>query len=148
MPHLTLDVGTNGPILNVMVGVSEARAVALAAARQPIPRLVATSALVDTGASHSCVDPSIVRDLGLTPTGSVEVTAPSGDGHPRIAEQYDVSLTIPAGIGESPLIFPTLPVFCSDLHNSGAFNALIGRDVLASCLLSYNGRTGLFTLAY
>jgi hypothetical protein len=46
------------------------------------------------------------------------------------------------------LLLPTLAVFCSDLHASSAFDVLLGRDVLASCLLSYNGQSGLFTLAY
>lgn len=148
MPHVTLDIGLNGPTLNVLIGVSEGRARALAAAGRPIPNLIATSALVDTGASHTCLDVWITKALGLDPTGQVEVNAPSADGDPRPADQYDVSLVIPAAIGESPFVLPTLAVFCSDLHATSAFDVLLGRDVLASCLLNYDGRSGQFTLAY
>ena len=148
MPHLTLEIGPNGPLVNVMVGVSDALAAALAAAGQPIPALIATSALVDTGASHTCMDPSLMRELGLTPTGRVKVTAPSGEATSHQADQYDVSFVIPAAIGETPLIFPNIPVFCSELRNRSAFDVLIGRDVLEGCLFSHNGATGLFTLAY
>ena len=36
----------------------------------------------------------------------------------------------------------------SKLFNQQGFHALIGRDVLAGCILTYNGAIGLFMLAY
>ena len=148
MPQLALNISPNGPVINVLIGVSEARASALAAAGQPVPGLVGASALVDTGASHTCIDPRIMAELRLTPTGLVEVTAPAATVPSQTAEQFDVSLTIPAGIGDAPLIFPALPVFVSNLHDGAAFDVLLGRDVLAACRLTYNGRVGIFTLTY
>lgn len=147
MPHFTLNIGPDGPVLKVLIGVSEVRAAALSDPDHLVPNPVAVNALLDTGASHTCLDPSVVKDLALSPTGSVSVTAPAAGAVTQTADEYDVSLWIPAAIGEAPLVFPTLPVFCSELHHSG-FRALIGRDILADCLLAYNGRTGLYTLAY
>jgi hypothetical protein len=41
-----------------------------------------------------------------------------------------------------------LAVLCAELFQPQGFHALIGRDILARCLFTYNGDTGLFTLAY
>jgi len=144
VPHLTLQVTQSGPILSAAVGVSEARAAALTAADQPIPPLVPIRALVDTGASCTCVDPSVLAALSLTPTGSVSVNTPSTGATPHSADQYDVGLAIPNG---TPLVLQTIPVVAAELLPQG-FHALIGRDILDQCLLVYNGKIRLFTLAF
>jgi hypothetical protein len=64
------------------------------------------------------------------------------------AEQYDVSLLIPSAQGHPPLVHLTIAVTKSHLHAGEGFHALIGRDVLKSCVLKYDGVNGLFTLAY
>jgi hypothetical protein len=35
-----------------------------------------------------------------------------------------------------------------ELFESAGVDALIGRDILAMCILTYNGDTGQFTLAF
>ena len=130
-----------------MIGVSEARRAALTAAHEPIPNLVNFRALLDTGASSTCVDPSILQPLNLTPTGSAPVETPSTGGVPVEAPQYDVSLILPAGSNKIPLVIGNLGVICLALASLG-YHALIGRDILAQCIYLYNGSTRLFTLAY
>jgi hypothetical protein len=46
------------------------------------------------------------------------------------------------------LLHLTIPVIAADLLVRQGFHALIGRDILAGCYLMYDGKTGLFTLAY
>jgi hypothetical protein len=104
-------------------------------------------ALVDTGASSTCVDPSVLTALSLTPTGVVLLNTPSTGGTPHQAEQFDVALIIPAPVGPA-LIFRTIPVVASELLASQGFHALVGRDILDQCLFSYNGSIKLFTLAF
>jgi hypothetical protein len=43
--------------------------------------------------------------------------------------------------------FYSVPVIESDLTGQG-IGALIGRDLLAKCLLVYDGQAGVFTLAF
>ena len=149
MPHFTLQISPQGPILLVYIGVSQARQAALAAAGQQIPQPVPIQALIDTGASGTCVDPSVLSMLGLTPTGVVSVNTPSTGNQPHIAQQYDVSLVIPGGLPTHPqLWFANVPVIAAQLLVAQGFQALIGRDILADCLFTYNGQTGQFTLAY
>lgn len=149
MPHFTLQISANGPILMAYIGVSHARRAALIAAKQPVPNIQQIQGLVDTGASCTCVDPSVLNALGLSPTGQASVNTPSTGNTPHTADLYDVSVFVPGSDpGQRALVVANIPVMCSELLQSQGFHALIGRDVLADCLLNYNGDEGTFTLAY
>ena len=149
MPHFTLQLMPDGPMVNAVVLVSMARQTALTAAGVPIPNHVQIRALVDTGASATCIDPSVLQSLGLTPTGSTMVNTPTTGSTPVQIDQYDVSILVPgATAAHTPLIFNNIPVICTELLAAQGFHALIGRDILSQCLLTYNGDLGQFTLAY
>ncbi len=131
------------------IGVSKARHGALTTAGQPIPSLVQIQALVDTGASCTCIDPSVLNSLGLTPTGIVTVNTPSTGTQPHTALQYDVSILIPGALPTHvPLIVDNIAVVAAQLLAAQGFQALIGRDILAQCLLTYNGQMDEFSLAF
>jgi predicted aspartyl protease len=131
-----------------LIGVSQARRNALVVGQQPIPNAVQIQALVDTGASGTCIDPSVLNQLGLTPTGKTLVNTPTTGTQPASADTYDVSLTIYAVENQPPLIQHTIPVIASELLAGQGIHALIGRDILRGCLLMYDGANGLFSLAY
>jgi predicted aspartyl protease len=115
---------------------------------QAVPSLVRITGLVDTGASCTCIDPSVLQSLSLNPTGVATVNTPSTGTTPATADQYDVSIVIPGAIPtHAPFIVQNIPVLASVLMPQG-FQALIGRDVLSECLLTYNGIMEQFTLAY
>jgi predicted aspartyl protease len=136
-------------MLNAVVGVSNARRTALLSTQQAVPNAIPIRALVDTGASGTCIDPSVLDALGLTPTGSTQVCTPSTGTSSHTADLYDVSLFIPgANQTQPPLTIANLPVMSAQLLVSQGFHALIGRDILARCLMTYNGVLGQFTLAY
>jgi len=147
MPHFTLQIANNGPVLVAVLNVTQSRASALAAAGQPVPPMQRLSALVDTEASCTCVDPEIIQTLGLTPTGSTTILTPSTGATGHTTDQYDASLQIYHTTEESPLSIPVIAIVASVLRVQG-IDALIGRDVLKYCLLSYNGQSGFFTLAF
>lgn len=148
MSHFTLQIGSDGPVLNVLIGVSQAKADALTKANQPVPKAVPIRALVDTGASCTCIDPAVFTALSLTPTGSVAMFTPSTGATPHQADQYDISLLIPPAVPtDFPFVIRTLQVTASDLKIQG-IQALVGRDILAGCVLNYNGTMGFFTLAF
>jgi len=147
MPHFTLPILPNGPLLDAFVGVSDARRTTLLSLNQTVPNPFQIRALVDTGASGTCVDPIVMVSLGLTPKGQVQMCTPSTGSTPHVADQYDVSIFIPCA-SSPPFVRKTVGVACVELLASQGFHALIGRDVLRSCLLTYNGATASFTLAY
>ena len=146
MPHLTLQVAPGGPIIDVAVGVSRARSQALQASGHPVPNPVQVRALVDTGASCTCIDPSVLASLGLSPTGVAAIHTPSTAQKPHSANQYDVSLVLLHP--KLSLTFHTVPVVEAHLSAVQGIQALIGRDLLSNCLFVYDGQSGRFTLAF
>src|SRR5205809_234423 len=141
MPYFTRQVAPDGSLMvAAFVGVSQARRQALTQAGQPVPNNVQIQAMVDTGASCTCIDPVVLTQLALAPTGIVQISTASTGESPIAADQYDVSITIPCAPGHPPLAHVTIPVIGSQLAFQG-FHALIGRDVLSGCLLTYDGLT-------
>lgn len=147
MPFFTLQVSPAGPIVEAFVGVSAGRMAALQQLRQSVPAPQHIRALLDTGASHTCIDPIVLQALALQPTGQVQVHTPTTGGTPAVCNQYDISLLIPAPNG-LPFSVPTTAVTEHELFNAQGFHALVGRDVISRCVLIYNGQLNLFTLAY
>ena len=147
MPHFTLPVMQTGPMVDMRVSVSAARYEALTLANIPIPPPQTIRALVDTGASCTCMDPMIFIALSLQPTGSIPMLTPSTGSTPIDADTYDVGIVVPSG-NQPALLIPSMAVSASELFVAQGFHALLGRDILSRCVLNYNGSTGLFTLAY
>jgi hypothetical protein len=128
----------------VIVGVSEPRKQALIAASQAVPNPIQLRALLDTGASHTCVVRGTIAPLGLSPTGQGQMSTPSTGSAPAACDVYDVSLIIihPA---LSKLISAMPIIECGPL--AGPYEVLLGRDLLAHCLLVYNGPSNAVSLA-
>ena len=102
--------------------------------------------LVDTGASCLCIDPSVVQQLTLQPTGTGQMISPTTGAIPKDVPVYDISIKIPCK-DLTPLDFNSVPAMESILLNQG-FSVLIGRDILSRCLLIYDGAAQIFTLAF
>jgi len=148
MPYFTLRTLGFGPVLVCFVGPSKEREGILKVAEMSVPDFEEVRALIDTGASCTCVDPSVLRKLGLSPTGQVGVYTPSTSSTvPHEADQYDISVHIPAPDHAPPLVFQNLPVIGAELSHQG-YDLLIGRDILNACLFIYDARCSAFTLAF
>jgi len=130
------------------VGVSQARRAALTTAGWAVPDFIQTRAMIDTGASCTCVDASILQQLGIPPTGSVAVRTPSTGTIPHMVNQYDIGFFV---LFDNPpkslYAAQTLAVVESTLAPQG-FQALIGRDILATAQFVYNGSAEFYTLSF
>jgi hypothetical protein len=145
MPVLTLQLDQDGPIIRLLVGVSAPRETALKQANQPVPQPVAIRALLDTGASCSCIVASALTPLALQSTGTAQVNTPSTGNVPMSCSQYDVSLTVLHP--HVNFLIPAMPIVeCQSL--SGNYQALLGRDFLALALFVYDGPADRFSLGY
>ncbi len=147
MPFFTLQTSPAGPIVDAFVGVSAGKVAALQQAQQQVPPLQRIRALIDTGASGSCVDPMVLTALGLQATGQVAVHTPTTGSTPAMCSQYDVSILIPAQ-NALPFQIPTTAVTEHEFFKAQGFHALLGRDILSRCIFIYNGQLRLFTLGY
>jgi hypothetical protein len=124
-------------------------------ARMPIPQPLSIIALLDTGAERTCVDPSVVARLGLPISGGGFSAAPGVGVGPAVFGGSTFGFTYEAGLvilhpvtkPPSNLVVPELEVDSLPLAAFG-IEAVIGRDVLAGCVLVYNGPSGSAILAY
>lgn len=147
MAHFTRAIEQSGPLLNALLTLSVPGAQALRKEGKPVPRGFLAKGLVDTGASCTSVDPSVVEALGLRPISRVPMITPSTGPEPIMVDQYDIGVAIYSTEEEAPLRVDALPVCGTPLINQG-FHVLIGRDVLARCLLFYNGATHQYSLSF
>jgi predicted aspartyl protease len=135
-------------MVDAAVMISSAREKVLQDAGQNVTSPRTIRGLIDTGASISCVNPTVLTALGLTPTGEAEIHTPSTGQTSVRVDTYDVRIAILAGrAGDLHFISETIQVTATDLTAQG-IDALIGRDILKSCIFNYNGADGFFTLSY
>jgi hypothetical protein len=59
-----------------------------------VPPPVIVRALIDTGASCTCLDPLVIAKLGLAPSGTVQVHTPSTAGSAVTCNQFDVAVGV------------------------------------------------------
>jgi hypothetical protein len=147
MPILSFQIDQAGPIINAAIGVSAPRIMALQKAGLAVPPPVIVRALLDTGASCTCIDSAVIAKLGILPSGIVQVHTPSTGGTPRSCNQFDVSLFVLMDGNQVHVPSSVIPVIESDLSQQG-IQALIGRDVLNQGVLHYDGLQHCATLAF
>lgn len=147
MTHFSNGITTQGPLLTVLIGVSQPRLLAIKAAGHLAPNTILASMLIDTGASLSCVCSSIVRSLGLTPTGTIDVYTPSTGQNAVSVGTYDIGMIISGLTPQDVHTIPSLSVTENDFTGQG-IHGLLGRDVLSRAHMFYNGRENVYFLAF
>ncbi len=111
---------------------------------ETIPSPATGFALIDTGATRSCVDSRIISDLGVNPIGVVSLGTANGLSQHNLypakfrfpVTKFDIEFSSVVGVDLMGQSIGKLQMI-----------ALIGRDVLSHCLLVYNGAQGNFSLA-
>jgi hypothetical protein len=149
MPTVSDAVGRDGPLVRVELGISTASRRRLRTAKSPIPQSLTLTALIDTGAEITCIDPRIVGRLSLQPGGSYAPINAPGLGGLVFPDSYDIDLTVlhPSGIPADHMVVSDLEVADVSL-NVFRIDVLLGRDVLALCDFNYLGRASQFALTY
>lgn len=129
-----------GPILPVLLSVSEEVLQTLMTEGKPIPEPVTGLALIDTGATRTCVDETAARKAGLPTRGTAKMASAS---HP----EHEVPLFAGRIVMDGATI-NTPTAMGADLSGFPGLVALIGRDMLQNCLFVYDGNAGSISLAF
>lgn len=137
-PQITLL--NKGPLIQVSVGLEQNLAEQLIQQGQVIPAPQSGLGLIDTGASVTCVDDALARNLNLPVIDVVQMTSASHAAIPQ--NVYPIQLEI---IGY-PIKINVPRAMGANLSAQGIV-ALIGRDFLQHGTLFYNGFTGAITLS-
>ena len=105
-----------------------------------VPEPITGLALIDTGATLTCVDETAARQVGAP---VIDVTKMSSTSDTDVdANVYPISFLL-TGL---PTMLNTHRAIGADLQAHDLI-LLIGRDLLQFCTLHYNGPNGAFTLA-
>jgi hypothetical protein len=145
MAILTGKPGRQGAIVKVKVMQSEGRVAALKKAGRPFETPIVIFGLIDTGASSSVLDYRIVSHMKPEFRGPVSVQTPTTGSGFLTRDSYDVTLAF--GEGQPDPLTITVLAIEADLITQG-FDALIGRDVLSRCMLTYDGPANGFSLRW
>ncbi len=101
-------------------------------------------ALVDSGASNTCISKRIVAEIGLSPTGKVPVAGVHGST-PTNTYQFGVGFLFPQRQESTGALVGDLSVHLIDgteFSNEGCgFDVLLGRDIICkgSMQMSFDG---------
>jgi predicted aspartyl protease len=144
---LTLEADPRGrAIIEVFLTASVPRVAAMEALGERPPSPISVRALVDTGASRTNVQKSVLEQLGLEPIGEESVHTASTAGSPRAMSAYTSQLFL-AGVPAGQIATDLRVVEAEDLSALGV-EMLLGVDILNRCLLFFNGPEGRFTIAF
>jgi hypothetical protein len=147
VPYFTSHFQAGAPYVNLVVAPSLSRVQALQESKLPVPQPLPVRGLIDTGAAMSTIDTDLVQSLGLESTGSTSVHTAATGMPPQPTSTYDIQIVIVGAFPSQSFTLPLLPVTEASLKAYG-FHVLVGRDVLAHCLFVYDGRAGIFSLAF
>ena len=129
-----------GPRLQVTLSPLEAQTKAIADRGEPLPNPISGVALIDIGALCTCIDQKAAEAAGLAVVDSGFMTSATHEN--ELVPVYAARLDI-AGIPEN---VEAKRAYGAMLEPQGLI-ALVGRDLLASCILVYNGPDGSFSLS-
>ncbi len=129
-----------GPCIQVTISVATSIAEQLLQQGIAVPPPMPGLALIDTGASTSCIDAEIAQQLKLPVIDVVHMASASHTSipqniYPAVIEVVgtNIKINVPRAIGAS-------------LAPHG-LSALVGRDFLKQCTFFYNGVIGEITLS-
>jgi predicted aspartyl protease len=128
-----------GPLVDMKVWVGTPVEQAIRKAGGKVPDPVPCKRMIDTGATGSVIQPTLVQQLGLQPIGVVNISTPSSESIP--CYQYSVRLIFPNNVIVEAIAIQA-PLKGQQIH------CLVGRDVLAHGVLVYTGYINQFTLSF
>ena len=132
-----------GAVLPVKVGVPKVLRDVLAKKNETPRPPMTVQALIDTGASRTCISPDICQKLNLKPHGVGKMLTV---GEPTFADVYNIYMDIEMGPGNFVVLDPIM-VFAPSLAGAGNFQCLIGRDILAGASFTYLGYVNMFSFS-
>lgn len=133
------DLQTSGPIIQGFIGPSREliSTFGVDAVAAPIP----VSALVDTGAAITVVTPELVALLALKSVGAVSLHTPT-TVEPVLCRQFHVNIYLSREFAIENIVVVEAAL------TGQPFQCLIGRDILARGLFTYDGVANRFKLTF
>ena len=133
-----------GPFLEAQIHLPQPLINLLTSQGQTLPAPKPGIAIIDTGATRTCVDQQILTSLNLNPVGVMSLGTAAGPTQNYIYAAR-IEFTTIHMVLDSTVIGVSLQ---GQNVNGQPVIALIGRDLLRRGLFVYSGTGGFFTLAF
>jgi hypothetical protein len=146
MPVVTRSLVSDGAVVELSVGVHEARRAMLQKHTLPVPSRIRVTAQLDTGTPVSAIAPHVLQRLNIQPIDTVPLRTTSPTGEPVGFNVYPLSLALVAPDGEK--LLPLVEVIECAFDPTEGIQAILGWDVRKHCLFAYNGPADSFSLGF
>lgn len=130
---------SGGLVMEMAIGIDDVTAKSLPS-RTPAPSPVIVKGLFDTGCTITSIDQSLVTNLGLKTRGFAQTATANGV---TTTSQHLVSINFPGTHLSGRLVHSVQAVNLTDQP----FHVLIGRDLMATWSITYNGPSGFVSIA-
>ena len=131
---------SRGPVVQVSLSLAEPLAEQLLLKGEMIPEPIAGFALIDTGASSTCIDEVTAQKLGLPVVDRIKIASASHDAMEMNAYPTMISFI------SAPIKINATRAIGVNLNNQGII-VLLGRDMLRKFIMFYNGPSGELTIS-
>lgn len=138
--HPRVALAKRGPVIQANASLSGSFEAQLQERGEQSPDPVSGFALIDTGASGTCIDEAVAQQLNLPAIDVVQIASASENSSRQ--NVYPVGFEL-AGLSVG---IDAHRAVGAPLQSQGII-ALIGRDVLQNCTLHYNGPSGQITIS-
>ena len=135
------DLFASGPVFQISVGPSREMINALSSLGVVFRSPFAVSALIDTGAHTTVLNPETIKRLGLKPVGVAPITTPSTT-QPVMCSRYHINIYFADDVVVENIFAIEAPM------GGVPYHCLIGRDVLRSATLLYEGNSNRYRLTF
>ncbi len=137
------------PVIDILVGVHEARRRAVLRVHNVAVPRVETKAVIDTGSWYTFIDKAIIAELGIGSVDEVDVQPIAHEESPQRFEVFPVSLFFP-GPAQSATEASFLDVMVLGCHcdTGDGVRVILGRDMLQHCIFFYDGTGKTFSIGY
>ncbi len=137
-----------GAVTPVEIHVPQAIVQVLAQQNRPIPTAVTGLAIIDTGASNTCVHEASLTSLGLNPISVVSSGTAAGIARHNVypgrlifpTHGWNLDIARLTGVDLSGQMIPVTP--------PQQLLVLVGRDILEHTILIWNGPAGEWTITW
>ena len=131
-----VELRRTGPKIRVTIGHPRTEVEAAKRANIELKKPYTITALIDTGASRTVINPQLAATCGLRQTGQARI---SSAGHVTERQEFAGAIHFPGQQlnGFDPMSLVACPLPEQDVA------CLLGRDVLERWNLTYDGRSGL-----
>ena len=112
----------------------------------PVPAPSPVRAVLDTGSFITLADAQAITPLGVTSYDQLKFLTSATGATPHVRDVYKLSVTLLDDGGGTLAYWPAVDVLPAVFSATDMVHGVIGRDLLATTVLHFDGKAGAFTL--